>query len=213
MNNNVNKLEAIALVIAPLLFLASELIHPITQTTTEAELASVAANYQRWYFAHILVLGAIILLPFALMGLYKITKRYAEGLSYFALALSLVGVIAVSGLTAFDLIVWQIGSQGPTAEMVMLYDRITQTLGFSLIFLTVGPLMFVLGVLLFAYIIYSTKPAMRWQAIQLGIGMLLYGVAGPVFPIANGHLIVIFGAALLVVSMGTIGIRQLKSVY
>lgn len=196
----------IALIGSPLLFLLSELLHPVTQTETALELASVAANYDKWYIAHILALGAIILLPFAVLFLLYMLREHNLVINYVGTSLSLIGIVAVSGLTSFDLIVWQMGKGGPTDAMVKLFDQITQSLGFSIPFLTIGPLLLVIGLLLLSVALYKTKVVARWQALLLGLGIFLYGFAGPVVPIKNGHLIVLLGAALMLIGLGSVGI-------
>lgn len=207
--NLLKRLGGFALIGSPLLFLTSELLHPVTQADTAKELASVAINHNQWYLAHLLALGAIVLLPFAILTILNILDRRCLKLSCTGAVLSTIGIIAVSGLTSFDLVVWQMGINGASDEMVKLYDRITGSPGFSIPFLSIGPLALILGLLLLAVSLYRTKSIPRWQSFLLGAGILLYGLAGPVFPISNGHLVVILGAALMLASFGTLGFRLL----
>lgn len=203
------RIGGIALIGSPLLFLISELIHPVTQTDTAKELASIAVHYNQWYLAHILALGAITLLPFAILTILNILDKRSLKLSYIGAVLSSVGIVAVSGLTAFDLVVWQMGANGATEGMIQLFDRITQSPGFSLPFLSIGPLALVLGLILLATALFRTKSVARWQSLLFGAGIFLYGFAGPVFSVTNGHLIVVLGAALMLVSLGMVGLKTL----
>jgi hypothetical protein len=150
-------------------------------------------------------LFAIILLPFAIQGLLALLGEYGYVLSRVAAALISVGTVAVSGLLAFDLITWVMAENGSRAEMINLYEAITQASGFALPFLTIGPLTLVLGMLALAAVLFRSRVIKRWQAVFFGIGIFLYGFAGPVFPVSNGPLIVITGAALMLVGLGLAG--------
>jgi hypothetical protein len=205
----VQGIRGLALIGAPLLFLISEIIHPETQAEAAKELASVASNYTQWYIAHLAALFAIILLPFAIQGLLALLDGYGYVLSRVAAALISVGTVAVSGLLAFDLITWVMAENGSREEMIGLYEAITKSSGFSLPFLIIGPLTLVVGMLMLAIILFRSKMVKRWQAVFFGVGIFLYGFAGPVFPVSNGPLIVISGAALMLISLGWAGFNAI----
>jgi hypothetical protein len=201
----VQKIRGLALIGSPLLFMISEIIHPETQSEAVKELASAAANHEQWYIAHLAALFAIILLPFAIQGLMALLGEYSYVLSRVAAALISVGTVAVSGLLAFDLITWVMAENGSREEMIRLYMAITQSSGFALPFLIIGPLTLVIGMLMLAIILFKSKLVKRWQAVFFGVGIFLYGFAGPVFPVSNGPLIVISGAVLMLISLGLAG--------
>lgn len=205
----VQRMRGIALIGSPLMFLISEIIHPVSQSETAKELASVASNHSRWYFAHIAALFAIILLPYAIQGLLALLGGYRFVLSRAAAGISSIGIIAVSGLLAFDLITWVMAVNGSREEMIRLYDAITFSSGFSLPFLIIGPLILVFGLLLLAVILFGSKVVKKWQALCFGVGIFLYGFAGPVFAVSNGVYIVISGAFLMLISLGMIGIKMI----
>ena len=100
--------------------------------------------------------------------------------------------------------VWQIGINPNQEVMVNLYDQITQSLGFSLPFLIIGPLLLVIGITIISIALYRSKIIKTWKSILIMIGILLYGLAGPLVPIDNGHLVVIFGAGLMLIGLGSI---------
>lgn len=201
----VKRTRGIAMIGSPLLFMLSEIFHPVTQTEAAKELSSVASHFTQWYIAHLLALGAIILLPYAVQGLLSLLDGSCYILSHVAAGLSSIGVVAISGLLAFDLVTWQMAAGGSREEMVRLYEQVTGSLGFSLPFLTAGPLTLVLGILLFSILLFRSRVIKRWQSVFLGTGIFLYGFAGPVFPVSNATLIVISGAALMLLGLGTVG--------
>lgn len=207
----VSRIGGVALIGAPLLFLLSEISHPASQVETAMELLSVACHMNQWYVAHILALGAILLLPFAVQGLLDLLGGRYCVLSHIAAGLASVGVTAVSGMLAFDLVTWQMAAGGPNAEMIGLYDRVTGSLGFSLPFLTIGPLALVLGLMLFSFLLFRSNAIARWQSVLLGVGIFLYGFAGPVFPVSNGSLLVTVGAGLMLAGLGPAGIRAIST--
>lgn len=129
-----------SMILSPLLFLVSELIHPVSQTETVKELESVVSNSSAWFTAHILALFAIALLPFAVLNLMNYIHGKSSVAGYIGVISTFLGIVGVTGLTAFDLMVWQMGSNGASEEMINLYDKLTQTAGFSIPFLNIGPL-------------------------------------------------------------------------
>ena len=205
------RLRGLALIGAPLLFLLSEIVHPESQTETIKELANVSEHMTQWFAAHLLVLGAIIMLPFAVQGLLDLLDGRFYTLGHIAAGLTSTGIIGVTGLLAFDLITWQMVANGPNEEMVRLYDRIAQSPGFSLPFLTIGPLMLVLGLLLFSIALFRSRAVSRWQSVFLGAGIFLYGFAGPVFPVSNGILLVISGAVMMLISLSVAGFKTVTA--
>jgi hypothetical protein len=207
----IQKIRGLSLIGSPLYFLISELLHPVTQSEAAKELQSVASNHIQWYLAHMAALFAIILLPYAIQGLLALLGERSLILSRTAAGLISVGTVAVSGLLAFDLITWVMAVNGSREEMIRLYDAITQSPGFSLPFLIIGPLMLVIGILMLAVVLYKSGAVKRWQALCLGTGIFLYGFAGPVFPVSNGPLLVISGAFLMLISLGCVGIKLLAA--
>jgi len=155
--------------------------------------------------AHMAALVAFVLLPFAIQGLLAPLDGYRFVLSRAAAALIYVGTVAVSCLLAFDLITWIMAVSDERGEMIKLYEAITQTPSFSLPFLIIGPLTLVIGMLLLAMILFRSGAAKRWQALFFGAGIFLYGFAGPVFPVSNARAIVITGAFLMLIGLGSVG--------
>lgn len=200
-NKNLGKAS---MIITPLFFFLSEIIHPRSETETVKELMSVANNYWVWYFAHIFALIAIIFLPFAILNLINYIDNKNISTYYIGCILSFIGIVGVSGYTAFDLIVWQIGINPNQEAMINLYEQITQSLGFSIPFLIIGPLLLVVGISVISIALYRAKNIKKWKSILVLIGILLYGLAGPLIPVENGHFIVIVGAGLMFVGLGSI---------
>lgn len=193
-----------SLIVTPLFFFLSEIFHPRSETDTVKELMAVAENYTEWYMAHLFALIAIVFIPFAVLNLMRYIDNRNIAIGHMGYVFSILGVIGVSGYTAFDLIVWQIGIHPNQEVMVSLYDQITQSLGFSLPFLMVGPLFLVLGIAMIAIALYCSQIIKKWKALLIFIGILLYGLTGPLIAIENGHLIVIFGAGLMLIGLGSI---------
>src|SRR5919201_1336357 len=63
------------MVIAPLLVLVSEVIHPAEKSSSREQLAVIARHLDRWYAAHLIALVAIALLVPAVLGLMHMLRE------------------------------------------------------------------------------------------------------------------------------------------
>ena len=120
---------AAAWVLAPLLFLADNLVHPKEYATgREAEqLAEIAGDYTRWQLAHVLGLGAILLFLPAALGLAFLVRRRAPTAGLVGGGLALVGAVGFGSVIALDGFAWGVAGEvsargdAATAEL-MLHD-------------------------------------------------------------------------------------------
>jgi hypothetical protein len=112
--------------VAPLVLLAGELLHPPFQRDPARLLAVAAANPDRWYLAHLLSLIGFALLVPAILGLIQLVGQRRAALADLGGTLALLGVLAASGLLSIDGFgVWQMAQPAADrAEMAALLDRI-----------------------------------------------------------------------------------------
>lgn len=197
------KLGRVALIAVPLFFVLSELIHPITQDTILGEIQSANNNDLRWVVSHVLALIAIIFLPFMAQKLICYIDDRKVKSSIFGLAISYIGIIGVVGLVAYDftlLDAWKVGDDSIIAD----YLGILNNSVYGKIFLIIGPIIFLFGFFLLVFLMFISSKVTRWKSALVLIGLLIYGLAGPLIPVSNGHILVSLGA--LVMLIGFIGI-------
>ncbi len=175
-----------ALVVASLLFVADNLIHPKEYTPDhEAEqLRVIADHYTRWQVAHVLAIGTIFLYTAAVLGLAFLVRRRAPTLGLFA------GVIAVSGMVGLAMILgldgysWAIvgevsgrpGSDPHTTQLV-LHDLQQSNWSLAYYLPATG---FLVGLVLLAVGLVRTAAVPVWVGVLYGIGGVLTGLEGTI---------------------------------
>ena len=121
------------MVIAPLLVLVSEVIHPAEKSSSREQLTVIARHLDRWYAAHLIALVAIALLVPAVLGLMHMLRERQVAWGHVGGGLALLGLLAVTGIVAVEGFVgWQAAAGGDRAQMVALFDRLTGTAGLVL---------------------------------------------------------------------------------
>jgi hypothetical protein len=196
-------LGRISIIVVPLFFALSELVHPITQDTILGEIQSAKDNDIRWLIAHALALIAIVFLPFLAQKLICYIDDKKVKSSILGLALSYIGIIGVTGLLIYDFILWDAWKVG-NDEIVAKYLDILYNSVYGKLFLLIGPIIFLCSFLLLVILMLISEKIAKWKSILIIIGLLIYGLAGPLVPVSNGHILVSSGA--LIMLAGFIGI-------
>lgn len=193
----------VALIAVPLFFALSELIHPITQDTILGEIQSAKNNNSRWIISHLLALIAIIFLPFMAQKLicYIDDRKVKSSIS--GLTLSYIGIIRVVGLLTYDFMLWDAWKVG-NDSIIANYLSILNNSVYGKIFLVIGPIVFLFSFILLVFLMLISEKVTRWKSALVLIGLLIYGLAGPLVPVPNGHILVSLGALIMLI--GFIGI-------
>src|SRR3954471_8205975 len=101
---------AVALVAAPVLLLADNILHPREFKTgggNEArQLAEIAQHAQRWQLAHVLGFLAILMYVVAVLGLAHIVRRTSPRLGLWGGVLGTAGLMGLAGVIAIDGFTW-----------------------------------------------------------------------------------------------------------
>lgn len=193
----------VALIAVPLFFALSELVHPITQDTILGEIQSAKVNDLRWIVSHILALIAIVFLPFLAQKLICYIGDKKVTPSLIGLVLSYIGIMGIVGLLTYDFLLWDAWKVG-NDFVIANYLNILNHSAYGAIFLIIGPVLFLSGFLLLVFLMLISKKVARWKSGLVFIGLLIYGLAGPLVPIPNGHILVSSGAMIML--LGFIGI-------
>jgi hypothetical protein len=188
----------LALVLASILFVADNLIHPKEYAPDhEAEqLQVIADHYTRWQIAHVLGLGTILLFTVAVLGLAFLVRRRAPSLGLWGGALGVLGLLGFATVIGLDGYSWAIvgevsgrGTDPRTAQLV-LHDL--QQSNWSLPYY-LPALGFLVGLLLLAIGLVKTGAVAPWVGVLFGAGSVLVGLEGAIH--ANAFFIT--GAVVL----------------
>ncbi len=193
-----------ALVVASLLFVADNLIHPKEYSPDhEAEqLRVIADNYTRWQIAHVLGLGTIFVFTVAVLGLAFLVRRRAPTLGLWGGALGVLGLLGFATIIGLDgyswAIVGEVSSRGDarTAQLV-LHDL--QQSEWSLPYY-LPALGFLPGPVLLAVGLVRTGAVAPWVGVLFGAGVVLVGLEGAI------HSNAFFITGAVVLALGSLAV-------
>jgi hypothetical protein len=190
-----------AMILAPLLGLASAVIAPPLKSGAGAKLAEIARHQDRWYlYALLITISSWLLVP-AVLGLIGIVSERAPRLSVIGGGLALLGVLVAIGDATVELMYWQMGAAGADrTQMAALADRYENAAGSSLPF-AIGGLALIAGLVLLALALWRTGAAPAWAAAGVPAGVVLNVVAFS----ASSSALVIASNVVLLATLGWIG--------
>jgi hypothetical protein len=188
-----------ALIVAPLLFLIDNLLHPeeLTRGNELEQVAIIAGEYTRWQAAH--AIGFVAILAFApvVLGLAFLVRRRRPGYGLVAGALALAGVLGLAAVITIDGFAWGIAGElsakpevGPDAAAAMLKDL--QESEWSYVYY-LTPLGFGVGMIMLAVAAVRQGAVPLWAGALLALGVLMAGTETLI--ISNAYFIA--GAAVL----------------
>ncbi len=198
-------LAGACMVVAPVVLLVAMVIHPASDMDEATQVATIADNLDAWYVAHLLAFVAIVLMVPALLGLMHMLRERQVALGHTGGGLAMVGLLALTGIVAMELVMWQMAGAGSTAEAVALLERLNETAGivFPFVLLSFG---FSLGMAFLAVGLYRARAVQSWMAVFVAVGALVFGFA---IAVATNWLTIV-AAAFLVVGLGAIGRMVLR---
>ena len=197
----------ISLVLAPVFLLLSTLALPPLRSDTAAELATIGVHHQRYYlFILCGIIASILLLP-AFLGLMLLTRDRHPVLGVLGGSLALLGTALSLVDYGSELMKWQAAAgRTPSAQMISLLDRFDGSAGSNLP-LQLSGITVLAGTVLLAIGLARGGIAPWWIAAALVPGMFL-SLAGFAF---SNNAVLDAGSALLILSMGWIGVRALTT--
>jgi hypothetical protein len=193
-------LAGACMVVAPVVLLVAMVIHPASDMDEATQVATIAANLDAWYVAHLLALISIAVMVPAVLGLMHMLREREVAFGHVGGGLTMLGLFAFTGLVAMELVLWQMAAGGDTREAVTLLQRLNETAGIVIPFVVVS-FGFALGVACLAIGLYRARAVQSWMAISVAAGAILFGAA-----IGSAmNWLAIVAAAFLVVGLGAIG--------
>jgi hypothetical protein len=189
---------AAALIVAPLLFLIDNLIHPeeLTRGNELEQVQLIADAYTRWQAAHAIGFLAILAFAPAVLGLAFLVRRRRPGYGLVAGALALAGVLGLAAVVTIDGYAWAIAGElsanpdvGPKSSAAMLKDL--QESEWSYIYY-LAPIGFIVGMLMLAIGAAREDAVPAWAGALLAVAVLMVGTETVI--VSNAYFIA--GAAV-----------------
>ncbi|HEX8123266.1 MAG TPA: DUF4386 family protein [Solirubrobacteraceae bacterium] len=179
------RIAAASLVLGPLLFLVSNLIHPKEYATghEREQLAKIADAYTRWQVAHLITWVAIAFFAFGVVALASLVRARDKRSGTWGALLGIGGLMALMGVLALDGFSWGITGEvwarsdaaGKKTAELMLHDL--QSSEWNLMFYVPG-LAWLLGMLVLSLGAIRTGLVPAWAGAMLAIGSFLVGLEG-----------------------------------
>jgi hypothetical protein len=193
-----------SMVIAPVLLLVATLIHPGRRAGDAAQFALVFGHSGRWLVAIIIGLVALLFSVPAILGLMHMLRERKVVYGHIGGGLALVGTLAVSGLLALQLAVYEIATGAFAQGQALLHVFSTNAatfVPFYLLSLLVG-----IGFCVLAYGLYQARAVDWWEAATVACAAVLLDIGGIVY----SNLLFVIGAAVMIVGLGAIGLRVMS---
>ena len=197
---------AAALVVAPLLFLVDNLLHPeeLSRGNELEQVQLIADAYTRWQAAHVIGFLAIIAFVPAVLGLAFLVRRRRPGYGLLAGALALAGLLGLAAVIAIDGFAWGIAGElsansplGPYGAVEVLKDL--QGSEWSLVYY-LTPVGFILGMLMLAVGAARQGAVPIWAGALLALAILMVGtetvIASNAYFIAGAAVFLAGGVAV-----------------
>jgi hypothetical protein len=200
---------AAALVVAPLVFLLDNLLHPteLGRDNEARQLAEIADAYTRWQLAHALGVLAIAIFAAATLGLAFVVRRTQPRLGLAAGALGVVGLLGLASAIALDGFTWGVlgdvsARTGTDPQTIELALHEVQQSGWSFVYY--GPaLLWIAALLLLALGVARAGLVPTWVAAVFAVGAIMVGTE-TLIP-ENAYFIA--GALVLGAGSAAIGVR------
>lgn len=197
---------AAALVVAPGIFLADNLLHPeeFSRDHEAEQLAAIADTYTRWQLAHFLGFLSAIVFAAAVLGLAFLVRRRQALLGLVGGSLALAGLLGLAGALVLDGFTWGIlgeVSARPDADAatVELALRDVQQSEWALPYYALA-LAWIAGLIVLAAGMARQGAVPTWAAGLFGLGAAMVGVEAQIqdnaYFIASAAVLLAGGAAM-----------------
>ena len=197
-----------ALIVAPLLFLVDNLMHPeeLTRGNELEQVELIADSYHRWQAAHALGFVAIAALAPAVLGLAFLVRRRQPTLGLVAGSLALAGLFGLAAAITIDGFAWgvagelsanpEVGRDGAATALKELQES-----GWSFVYY-LPPLGFIVGMAMLAVGAARQGAVPGWAATLLALAVLMVGtemaIVSNAYFIAGSTVLLAGGVAVAV---------------
>ncbi len=194
------------MVLAPLLLLAGEVLHPDRSTDPVRQVVIVSRHPDAWYVSHLLLfIGVVLTVPVVLSITHLLSER-SPRLAFLGGGLAGLGAICFAGLLTVGFVVWQMGAPGADhGQMAELFRRLFHAPGFIVPF-EVLPLGFAIGMTTLSVGLHKARISSPWSAICIAAGAAGLSLVG-VVPASAYAISVSLVFALGLVPLGLTALR------
>jgi hypothetical protein len=196
------RVTAAALVVAPALLLADNLLHPkeYERDNEARQLLEIGEHYTRWQLAHFLGFLGILVFAGVILGVAFFVRRRSPGAGLLGGALALLGLLGFASVIALDGLTWGIlgevyvqpGNETRTVERA-LHD--VQQSEWALPFYATS-LGWLAGWLVLTVAAARAGALPAWLCALLALGAVLVGTEGLI--VSNAYYVA--GAAVLLLA-------------
>jgi hypothetical protein len=203
---------AAALIVAPLLFLVDNLLHPkeVARGNEVGQVVLISDAYTRWQAAHVIGFLAILAFIPAVLGLAFLVRRRQPTLGLLAGALGLAGLLGLAAVITIDGFAWGIAGElaansslGPRGAAEVLSDL--QGSEWALPYY-LAPLGFIVGMLMLAAGAARQGAVPAPVAAVLGLAVLMVGTETAI--VSNAYFIA--GAVVFLVGGVLVALAVLR---
>jgi hypothetical protein len=203
---------AVALIVAPLLFLVDNVLHPeeLTRGNELEQVGIIADAYTRWQAAHVIGFFAILAFTPAVLGLAFLVRRRQPTLGLLGGALALAGVIGLAAVITIDGFAWGIAGElssnsflGPRGGAEVLHDLQESEWAYAYY---LAPLGFIVGMLMLSVGAARQGAVPVAAAAVLGLAVLMTGTETVI--VSNAYFIA--GAAVFLVGGVAVALAILR---
>jgi hypothetical protein len=169
-------------------------------------LASAAGSLDAWYLAQMLILVSIVLAVPATLGFMHMLRERQVAAGHVGGGLALIGLLAFTGVTAMELVVWQMAQpQLERGQMVSLLQGVNDATGIFIPFY-LCTFAFAVGYVVLAWGLAAARAISPVMAACIALGAALLSVA---FATAVTWLLIL-AAALLLLGVGSTALVVLR---
>lgn len=194
------------MVLAPLLLLVSGIIQPTLKSSELEQLLVIRTNLNDWYASQAFALAALAAAVPAVLGLMHMLRERQWATGAVGGGLALLGIVFSAGTVALSLVQWEMMRFGlPVPITAAVIHDLKETAGMQIPFIIL-PFAFALGMAILAVGLGVSRATNPVIAFLVGVG----AVAIPIAYAISSVTLLIIGAAVLLVGLGTIGLFVLR---
>ena len=195
------------MVLAPLLLLAGEVLHP-DRSTPVRQVAIVSNHPDAWCLSHLLLFAGVVLTVPVVLRLMHVLSGRSPRLAFVGGGLAGAGAICFAGLLTVGFVVWQMAAPGADhAQMAALFRRLSHAPGFIIPF-EVLPLGFAIGMASLSVGLLKARIASRWGAVCIATGAIGLSLVGVVPASAYAVAVsAVFACGVVPLGLAGVGLR------
>ena len=194
------------MVLAPLFLLVSAIVQPSLKSGELNQLVVIQTNLNDWYASQALALAALAVAVPAVLGLMHMLRERQWATGAVGGGLALLGIVFSAGTVALSLVQWEMMRFGvPIPITAAVVHDLKNVAGIEIPFI-IMPFAFALGMAILAVGLGVSRATNPVVAFLVGAGAVCIPVA---YAISSVTLLII-GAAVLLVGLGTVGMFVLR---